>query len=89
MGDSATHYQVTIAEIPMAEGLTIGADYLDIGGQLNATAQEAESGSYYATYAVGPVSIGYSKSFLATNYGHHASTNFLESLEATKMSICC
>ncbi len=87
MGDSATHYQVTIAEIPMAEGLTIGADYLDIGGQLNATAQEAESGSYYATYAVGPVSIGYSKSFLATRLTTHASTNFLESLEATKMSI--
>ena len=86
MGDSATHYQVKIAEIPMADGLTIGADYLDIGGQLNATAQEAESGSYYATYGVGPVSIGYSKSFLATRLTTHASTNFLESLEATKMS---
>ena len=30
MGDSATHYQVKIAEIPMLDGLTIGADYLDI-----------------------------------------------------------
>ena len=86
MGDSATHYQVTIAEIPMLEGLTIGADYLDISGQLNSTAQEAESGSYYATYAVGPVSLGYSKSYLATALKTHASTNFLESLEATKMS---
>ena len=86
MGDSATHYQVKIAEIPMLEGLTIGADYLDISGQLNSTAQEAESGSYYATYAVGPVSLGYSKSYLATAMKTHASTNFLESLEATKMS---
>ena len=86
MGDSATHYQVKIAEIPMLEGLTLGADYLDISGQLNSTAQEAESGSYYATYAVGPVSLGYSKSYLATALKTHASTNFLESLEATKMS---
>jgi hypothetical protein len=86
MGDSATHYQVTIAEIPMLEGLTIGADYLDISGQLNSTAQEAESGSYYATYAVGPVSLGYSKSYLATAMKTHASANYLESLEATKMS---
>ena len=86
MGDSATHYQVKIAEIPMLEGLTIGADYLDISGQLNSTAQEAESGSYYATYTVGPVSLGYSKSYLATALKTHASTNFLESIEGTKMS---
>ena len=86
MGDSATHYQVKIAEIPFIDGLTVGADYLDISGQLNSTAQEAESGSYYATYAVGPVSLGYSKSYLATALKTHASTNFLESLEATKMS---
>ena len=87
MGDSATHYQVTIAEIPMADGLKIGADYIDISGQTNVAAQEAESGSYYATYAVGPVSIGYSKSFLATGMDTHVSNNYLESLEATKMSI--
>ena len=86
MGDSATHYQVKIAEIPMLEGLTIGADYLDISGQLNSTAQEAESGSYYATYAVGPVSLGYSKSYLATALKTHATSNFLESIEGTKMS---
>ena len=87
MGDSATHYQVTIAEIPMVEGLTLGADYIDISGQVNVAAQEAESGSYYATYAVGPVSIGYSKSFLATGMDTSATANYLESLEATKMSI--
>ena len=86
MGDSATHYQVKIAEIPMLEGLTLGADYLDISGQLNSTAQEAESGSYYATYAVGPVSLGYSKSYLATALKTHATSNFLESIEGTKMS---
>ena len=85
MGDSATHYQVTIAEIPFIDGLTVGADYLDISGQVNVADQEAESGSYYATYTIGPVSLGYSKSFLATGMDT-ATTNYLESLEATKMS---
>ena len=85
MGDSATHYQVTIAEIPFIDGLTVGADYLDISGQVNVADQEAESGSYYATYTIGPVSLGYSKSFLATGMDS-ATTNYLESLEATKMS---
>ena len=86
MGDSATHYQVTIAEIPFIDGLTVGADYLDISGQVDVSAQEAESGSYYATYSIGPVSLGYSKSFLATGMDEHVSNNYLESLEATKMS---
>ena len=88
MGTDATHYQVKIAAIPMADGLTLGADYLEIGGQdAGATLdQKAESGSYYATYAIGPATIGYSKSFLATKMTE-ATTNFLESLEATKMSI--
>ena len=86
MGDSATHYQVTIAEIPMLDGLTLGADYIDISGQVDVSAQEAESGSYYATYSIGPVSLGYSKSFLATGMDEHATNNYLESLEATKMS---
>ena len=86
MGDSATHYQVKIAEVPFVEGLTLGADYVDISGQRATLDQEAESGSYYGTYSVGMVSIGYSKSFLATQMAE-ATTNFLESLEATKYSI--
>jgi len=34
MGDSATHYQVKIGALPMLDGLELGADYLDISGQL-------------------------------------------------------
>ena len=88
MGDDATHYQVKIAAIPMLDGLVLGADYLEIGGQDAGAAldQKAESGSYYGTYAVGPATIGYSKSFLATKMTE-ATTDFLESMEATKYSI--
>ena len=86
MGDSATHYQVKIAEVPFVEGLTLGADYVDISGQRATLDQEAESGSYYGTYSVGMVSLGYSKSFLATQMAE-ATTDFVESLEATKYSI--
>ena len=88
MGTDATHYQVKIAAVPYVDGLTLGADYLEIGGQDSGSKldQKAESGSYYGTYAVGPATIGYSKSFLATKMTE-ATTDFLESLEATKYSI--
>ena len=85
MGDSATHYQVKIAAIPMVDGLTLGADYLDIAGQLS-NEQEAESGSYYGTYAAGMFSIGYSKSYLATMI-KGSGVDALESIEATKYSV--
>ena len=89
MGTDATHYQVKIAEVPFVDGLTLGADYLEIGGQDSGSTldQKAESGTYYGTYAVGPATIGYSKSFLATKMTADTSSDFLESLEATKYSI--
>jgi hypothetical protein len=88
MGDDATHYQVKIAAIPYADGLTLGADYLEIGGQDAGASldQKAESGSYYGTYAAGMFSIGYSKSFLATKMTE-ATSDFLESIETTKYSV--
>ena len=86
MGDSAYHYQVKINAIPMLDGLELGADYIDINGQVDSLDQSAESGSYYATYAAGMVSVGYSKSFLATAMDE-ATTDYLESIEATKYSI--
>ena len=87
MGDDATHYQVKIAAIPYAEGLTLGADYLEIGGQDAGASldQKAESGSYYGTYAAGMFSFGYSKSYLAKMT--EATTDFLESIETTKFSV--
>ena len=85
MGKSATHYQVTAAPI---DGLAIGADYVDYSNVIGATDQKPESGSYYATYAFGPATIGYSKSFAAFALGNGAvGEDFIESVEATKMSI--
>ena len=86
LGDSATHYQVTIADLGgFVEGLTLGADYLDISGQLTSE-QEAESGSYYGTYKAGMFSLGYSKSYLATMI-QGTGVDALESIETTKYSI--
>ena len=83
MGRSATHYQVKAAPI---DGLEVGADYLEYSGVDGATAQEPESGSYYATYAIGPATIGASKNFLATAMATNA-TDHIESIEGTKYSI--
>ena len=85
LGDSATHYQVKIAEVPFVDGLALGADYLDISGQLT-NEQKAESGSYYGTYTAGMFSIGYSKSYLATMI-QGTGTDALESIEGTKYSV--
>ena len=63
MGKTATHYQVKASPI---DGLNIGADYVDYdGGVVGAPEQSPESGSYYLTYAAGPATIGYSKSYAA------------------------
>ncbi len=86
MGKSAIHYQVKAAPI---DGLALGADYVDYRGVNKASgtmAQNPESGSYYATYAIGPATIGYSKSFAAFAIGAYNQDN-TESVEATKYSI--
>ena len=83
MGRSATHYQVKANPI---DGLNIGADYLEYHDVDGATAQEPESGSYYATYTMGPATIGYSKNFLASAMATN-STDTIESIEGTKYSI--
>ena len=61
-GSSVSHYQVKAAPI---DGLNIGADYFEASGVLGSTDQAPESGAYFATYAFGPATIGYSKSYLA------------------------
>jgi hypothetical protein len=88
MGKSATHYQLKAAPI---DGLAIGADYVDYKGVESATstqslAQNPESGSYYATYAFGPATFGYSKSYVAFAIGSYAQDN-TESVEASKYSV--
>ena len=86
MGKSATHYQLKAAPI---DGLELGADYVDYKGVHKASgtmSQNPESGSYYATYAVGPATIGYSKSYTAFAIGAYNQDN-TESVEGTKYSI--
>ena len=63
-GANATEVQVKAAPI---DGLAIGASYFEFGGDKGATKndQAAESGAYYATYATGPFSVGYSKAYKA------------------------
>ena len=85
-GASATQYQLKLTEIPYADGLTLGADYMEFSGTLNSTEQAPESGAYYATYAVGPAVIGYSKSF-ATLAVNSLTTEQVEQVENTKFSI--
>jgi hypothetical protein len=58
-GESATEYQVKAAPI---DGLSIGASYITFDNEGLATKQQdAESGSYMATYTSGPFAVGYSK----------------------------
>jgi len=85
-GDSATQYQIKMSEIPYAEGLTIGADYMEFSGVIGATEQPPESGAYYATYVVRPAVIGYNKSYAALAMSD-VTTAELESVENTKYSI--
>ena len=62
----ATEMQLTAAPY---DGLTVGASYFEFDGSgLAKSTQEAESGAYYATYATGPVSVGYSKWLPRPNY---------------------
>ena len=60
-GDTATQYQVTAAPL---DGLSVGADYYSTDDG-TATAQDYESGNYYAQYAMGNWKIGYNKGYYA------------------------
>ena len=89
MGRSATELQVKAAPL---DGLAIGASYIDFDGAgLNGTKnnQNPESGAYYATYASGPFSIGYSKAFKAPLVADGAltSTTAVDFYEQTNISI--
>jgi hypothetical protein len=60
-GETATEMQLKTSPI---DGLTLGASYFEFSGSnLAKSTSEAESGAYYATYATGPVSVGYSKAY--------------------------
>jgi hypothetical protein len=74
-----TAYQVTAAPI---EGLAIGASYERFADSKANIAQVPESGSWYATYAVGPAKIGYGKTYVS--YELDAVTDGAASLEASE-----
>jgi outer membrane protein OmpU len=88
MGESATEYQVKAAPI---DGLTVGASYMEFSGSGSAnTVQEPQSGSYMATYASGPFSVGYSKGFKAPIVGNltaGADVETVDYYDQTNMSI--
>ena len=94
-GRSATEMQVSFDAIPMADGLKIGASYFqfDKQGDEGKKDQEAESGAYYATYAIGNVSLGYSKAYKAmllandANGGGATNTTDVEHYDQTNSSI--
>ena len=75
-GRSATQYQVSFNAIPFLDGVTIGADYMEFDkqGSQGKRDQDAESGAYYATYAIGNVSLGYSKAYKALLVDDDANT---------------
>ncbi len=82
-GRSMTAYRVDAAPI---DGLKIGASYNTFDKQgANKRDQDAESGAYYATYAMGNLSVGYSKGYRANLVADDANTG-IEYLDQTNMS---
>ena len=81
-----TAYQVTAAPI---EGLAIGASYETFSDSKKNIAQTPESGSWYATYAVGPAKIGYGKTYVSYELDAVLTTGAqaLEASENTNYSI--
>lgn len=62
-GDQANEYAITATPI---DGLSVGVSYFNLDGELGAQ-QGYESGSAYAKYAFGPVTVGYGITKVATN----------------------
>jgi len=63
LGRAATEYRVDATPI---DGLTVGASYMEFStGNGVKSDQDPESGAYYAKYASGPFSIGYSQAYKA------------------------
>jgi len=96
VGRSATEMQISFSAIPMAEGLKVGASYFEFDkqGEEGKRDQDAESGAYYATYAVGNLSLGYSKAFRAELINNDANSGAsfdaavdVESYDQTNQSI--
>jgi len=79
--ESAMEYAISATPI---EGLNVGASYFDPDD--TRTAQEAEGGAWFATYALGSVSFGYGKSYMAEGFTTIAATT-AEDYDNTQMSV--
>ena len=63
VGRSAQEYQIKAAPV---DGLALGASYFEFDkAGTSKTDQDAESGAYYATYALNNITVGYSKAYKA------------------------
>ena len=72
-GQNATQYRLTATPI---EGLTLGADYFEVGGATSALGQEHTSGNYYAKYAIGNFKIGTFRGYMENGVADkHASAS--------------
>ena len=61
-GTNATQYKVSASPL---DGLKVGADYYEVGGNTSSSvSQEKSGGNYYLQYAMGNFKIGYTKGFV-------------------------
>ena len=70
-GQNATQYRLTAAPI---DGLTIGADYFEVGGASSALGQEHTSGNYYAKYAIGNFKVGMFQGYMENGIANKHAT---------------
>ena len=70
------------------DGLSIGASFFEFNNQGNSsTDQKAESGAYYATYATGPFSVGYSQAYKSMIYDGITSATQVDYYDQQNISI--
>ena len=81
--DTVSEYTVSATPI---EGLTLVADYLDVGSVGATAGQQPESGHWSAKYVSGPVSVGYGRGYVATAIGTPAAS-VTEDFDNNGMSI--
>ena len=81
--DTVSEYTVSMTPV---EGLTLTADYLDVGSVGASAGQQPESGHWSAKYVTGPVSVGYGRGYVAAAIGTPA-VSVTEDFTNTAMAI--
>jgi len=83
LGRNMTSYQLSAKPI---DGLDLGASYSEFGNAEDATAQKPESGSVYAKYTMGSVTVAAGKAYIAHAL-EDATTDFIEDTQNIKASV--